>query len=55
MADGEFLWEYHYGKKIAHVLQLPKEGIGDNTLMTFLFGTKAAEIKKRYRPGHRRR
>jgi TIGR03009 family protein len=48
VADGEFLWEYHYGKKVAHVAQLPKEGIGDNTAMIFLFGTKAADIKKRF-------
>lgn len=45
---GPFLWEYVYGQKVARVQQLPKEGLGDNTLMTFLFGMKAAEIKKRY-------
>ncbi len=48
VADGEHLWEYDYGKKIARVLQLPKEGIGDNPMMAFLFGMKAAEIKKRF-------
>ena len=48
VADGQYLWEYQYSAKIARVLQLPKEGIGDNSLMTFLFGMKAADIKKRY-------
>jgi TIGR03009 family protein len=48
VADGEFLWDYDYGKKIARVLQLPKNGIGDIPVMTFLFGMKAAEIKARY-------
>lgn len=45
---GPFLWEYDYGRKVARVLQLPKAGVGDNTLMSFLFGMKADEIKKRY-------
>ena len=48
VADGRYLWEYAYAKKIARVLQLPKDSIGDNTLMSFLFGMKAADIKKRY-------
>src|SRR5262245_32267119 len=48
VADGEYLWDYDYAKKIARVLQLPKDGIGDNTIMAFLFGMKAAEIKTRY-------
>src|SRR5262249_21808205 len=48
VADGQFLWEYDYGKKIARVEQLPKDGIGDNMLMSFLYGKKADEIKKRY-------
>jgi len=48
VADGQFLWDYDYSKKIARVLQLPKDGIGDNTIMAFLFGMKAAEIKSRY-------
>lgn len=48
VADGTYLWEYDYGKKIARVLQLPKEGIGDNTLMSFLFGMKANELKRRF-------
>jgi len=48
VADGENLWEYDYGKKIARVLQLPKEGVGDNAMMAFLFGMKAAEIKRRF-------
>jgi TIGR03009 family protein len=48
VADGKFLWEYDYAKKIARVMQLPKDGVGDNTLLTFLFGMTAADIKKRY-------
>jgi TIGR03009 family protein len=47
-ADGEFLWEYDYGKKIARVQQLPKEGIRDNTAIAILFGMKAADAKKRF-------
>ena len=47
-ADGEYLWEYDYGKKIARVLQLPKEGIGDNTAIAILFGMKAVDAKKRF-------
>lgn len=48
VANGENLWEYDYGKKIVRVLQLSKEGINDSTIMSFLFGMKAADIKKRY-------
>src|SRR5262245_13059080 len=48
VADGEHLWEYQYHQKLARVQQLPKEGIGDNTLMAFLFGMKVADVKKRY-------
>jgi TIGR03009 family protein len=48
VADGEHLWEYQYHQKLARVSQLPKQGIGDNTLMTFLFGMKVADVKKRY-------
>jgi len=46
--DGPYLWEYDYAKKVARVQSLPKNGIGDNTLMTFLFGPKAADLKKRF-------
>jgi TIGR03009 family protein len=48
VADGQYLWEYDYAKKIARVLQMPKDGIGDNTMMSFLFGMTAVDIKKRY-------
>jgi TIGR03009 family protein len=48
VADGQYLWEYDYGKKVARVEQLPKEGVGDNLLMAFLFMTKAADLKKRF-------
>jgi TIGR03009 family protein len=45
---GPYLWEYDYSKKIARVTQMPKNGIGDNPMMGFLFGPKAADLKKRY-------
>jgi TIGR03009 family protein len=48
VADGRFLWDYDYQGKVARVLQLPKEGIGDNTMMTMLFGMKSADVKKRF-------
>jgi len=48
VADGKHLWEYQYHQKLARVQELPKQGIGDNTLMAFLFGMKVADIKKRY-------
>src|SRR5262245_1776223 len=48
VADGQYLWEFNYGSKVARVLQLPKEGVGDNTMITILSGMKAADIKKRF-------
>jgi TIGR03009 family protein len=45
---GPYLWEYDYAKKIGRVTQMPKDGVGDNTLLAFLFGMSAADIKKRY-------
>ena len=48
VADGKFLWEYDYGAKRARVDQLPKEGVGDNLVMAFLFMGKAADLKKRF-------
>jgi TIGR03009 family protein len=48
VADGEHLWEYQYSQKVARVQQLPKQGVGDNPMMGFLFGMKVADIKKRY-------
>ncbi|MBO0698408.1 MAG: TIGR03009 domain-containing protein [Zavarzinella sp.] len=48
LADGQFLWEYQYSQKVARVSQLPKEGIGDNPVMAFLFGMKVGDVKKRY-------
>ena len=53
VADGKYLWDYQYAQKVAHVQQMPKDGIGDNTLLQFLFGMTAANIKKRYEPVHR--
>jgi TIGR03009 family protein len=48
VADGKFLWEYDYGAKVARVEQLPKEGVGDNLIMAFLFMGKAANLQKRF-------
>ena len=48
VGDGQYLWDYQYSTKRAHVLQLPKEGGGDNTMLAFLFGMKVDDIKKRY-------
>lgn len=48
IADGKYLWDYQYKSKVAKVAQLPKDNIGENTLLSFLFGMKADEIKKRY-------
>jgi len=48
VADGQYLWEFNYGSKVARVLQLPKEGVADNTMITMLSGMKAADIKKRF-------
>ncbi|HEX3147051.1 MAG TPA: TIGR03009 domain-containing protein [Gemmataceae bacterium] len=48
VADGKYLWQYDYGKKVVLVEELPKDGIGDNMLMAFLFMTKAADLKKRF-------
>jgi TIGR03009 family protein len=48
VADGKILWEYNYAKKVAVVQKLPENGIADKTLMMFLFGMKADQIKQRY-------
>jgi TIGR03009 family protein len=45
---GPFLWEYDYGKKVARVQQLPKEGIGKHPVMDFLFGMKVEALKQRF-------
>jgi TIGR03009 family protein len=47
-ADGKFLRQYDYFQKVILTDPLPKEGIGDNSMMSFLFMTKAADLKKRY-------
>jgi TIGR03009 family protein len=46
-ADGKYLWDFNYSKKVGRVKELPRDGI-DNTFFNFLFGMKAAELKKRY-------
>jgi len=48
VADGKMFWEYDYAAKVARVEQLPKEGVGDNVVMAFLFMSKAADLKKRF-------
>lgn len=48
VADGKYLWLYDYAQKKVLVDPLPKEGVGDNAMMSFLFMTKAADLKKRY-------
>ena len=48
VADGKFLRQYDYTQKLVLTDPLPKEGIGDNSMMSFLFMTKAADLKKRY-------
>lgn len=46
-ADGKYLWDFNYSKKIGRVKELPKDGV-DNTFFNFLFGMKAADLKRRY-------
>jgi TIGR03009 family protein len=48
VADGEFLRQYDYAQKKAMTEQLPREGMGDNSMMSFLFMTRAADLKRRY-------
>ena len=48
IADGKHLWDYQYKTKVAKVALLPKDTISENTLLSFMFGMKADEIKKRY-------
>ncbi|WP_020471075.1 hypothetical protein [Zavarzinella formosa] len=48
IADGKLLWDFQYKNKIARVVELPKGKIGDNTVMSFMLGMKADEIKNRY-------
>jgi TIGR03009 family protein len=48
VSDGKFLRQYDYFQKVILTDPLPKEGIGDNSMMSFLFMTKAADLKKRY-------
>lgn len=47
IADGKIQWEYNYAKKVAVVDQLPAAGF-KHTLIDFLIGMKAEEIKSRY-------
>ena len=48
VADGKYLRQYDYAQKKVLTDPLPKEGVGDNAMMSFLFMTKAADLKKRY-------
>lgn len=48
---GTFLYEYRPSSKVIVVHQLPPtkgDGIGDDNLLGFIFGMKAADVKKRY-------
>lgn len=47
VADGDYLWEYRYTQKTIGVEKLEKGGV-DNTLMNFLLGMTAAQMKERY-------
>lgn len=51
VCTGTFLYEYHQATKTLRVHELPpaKPGqVADDNLMTFLFGMKAEEAKRRY-------
>jgi len=48
VADGKYLRQYDYSQKKVLTDPLPKEGVGDNAMMSLLFMTKAADLKKRY-------
>ncbi len=47
-ADGKFLRQYDYTQKVVLTDPLPKDGVGDDSMMSFLFMTSAANLKKRY-------
>ncbi|HVK07396.1 MAG TPA: TIGR03009 domain-containing protein [Gemmataceae bacterium] len=48
VSDGKYFWDYQYAFKVVKVQELEKDGFGDSTLMSFLFGTSAAQLKQRY-------
>jgi TIGR03009 family protein len=48
VADGKFLRQYDYTQRLVLADHLPKEGVGDNPMMSFLFMTRATDLKKRY-------
>jgi TIGR03009 family protein len=50
ICSGTFLYEWVPGSKVIRAHELPptKEGVGDDNFLSFLFGMKAEEAKKRY-------
>lgn len=55
ICTGTFVYEFDPGNKVirVHNLPPPKQGqVGDDNLLTFLFGMKAADAKLRYQLGY---
>jgi TIGR03009 family protein len=48
VADGKFFRHYDYGQKIIRTEKLSREGVTNVPMMSFLFMTTAADLKKRY-------
>jgi TIGR03009 family protein len=48
VADGEFFRHYDYTSKVVRTEELGPSGVANNPMMSFLFMTKAADLKKRY-------
>jgi TIGR03009 family protein len=47
IADGKNIYDFDHKAEVVRVTPLPKEGV-DNTIMSFLFGMKTEEIKRRF-------
>jgi TIGR03009 family protein len=48
VADGEFFRHYDYTQKVVFTEKLGREGVANSPMMSFLFMTRAADLKKRY-------
>jgi TIGR03009 family protein len=48
VADGKFFRHYDYAQKIIRTEELGREGVTNLPMMSFLFMTTAADLKKRY-------
>jgi TIGR03009 family protein len=48
VADGEFSRHYDYNQKVVFTEKLGREGVATTPMMSFLFMTRAADLKKRY-------